>query len=365
MSSAANTPGAPLPSVAILGADALLAARPATPVQLAHACQAAGYAAVYPATWGDELLATACARRVASRGDAPAIFCACPHVSDALLEVGSDLARFLVPLVAPPVACARYLRALYGYNRVRITYIGACPGAQDPAIDALLTPVQFFGVLSQLGIVLNEQPEVFESVLPPDRRRHRSLPGGAPTLETLAHDGGTRSLIEIIDDDWKTELAQGMLARHRAVFDVAPALGCHCAGARPGVSPAAARPSVVAMEPPRAASDVIDPNVAVDVDRPLPVVMPHAYEPAVAIVAPPPDEPAEASTPAPEPVADEPPPLPPPPVPEEIPVAETEAPRRKASCTGRRTCGADGSARTNGRWSGAAPRVCGPSPYAT
>ena len=49
------------------------------------------------------LLATACVRRVAARGDDPAIFCACPHVSDALLEVGSDLARFLVPLVAPPV----------------------------------------------------------------------------------------------------------------------------------------------------------------------------------------------------------------------------------------------------------------------
>ena len=331
MSSAPNTSGAPLPSVAILGADALLAARPATPVQLAYACQAAGYAAVYPATWGDELLATACARRVATRGDAPAIFCACPHVGDALLEVGSDLARFLVPLVAPPVACARYLRALYGYNRVRITYIGACPGAQDPAIDALLTPVQFFGVLSQLGIVLHEQPEVFESVLPPDRRRYRSMPGGAPTSETLAHDGGTRSLIEIIDDDWKTELAQGMLARQRAVFDVSPALGCHCAGARPGVTPAAARPSVVAMEPPRAGSDVIDPNVAVDVDRLLPMVMPRVYEPAPAIVAPPPDEPVEASTPA--PAADEPPPPPPPPppVPEEIPFAEAEAPRRKAA----------------------------------
>ena len=35
MSPASNTSGAPLPSVAILGSDALLAARPATPVQLA------------------------------------------------------------------------------------------------------------------------------------------------------------------------------------------------------------------------------------------------------------------------------------------------------------------------------------------
>lgn len=341
MSPASNTSGAPLPSVAMLGVDALLAARPATPVQLAHACQTAGYAAVYPATWGDELLATACMRRVSARGDDPAIFCACPHVSDALLEVGSDLARFLVPLVTPPVACARYLRALYGYNRVRITYIGACPGAHDPAIDARITPVQFFGVLSQLGIDLLAQPEVFESVLPPDRRRHRSVPGGPPTSEMLAADGDTRRLEEIIDEDWKTELAQRLLFRDRALFDVAPALGCHCAGARPGVSPAAARPSVVALEPPRASSDVIDPNVAVDVDRTLPVLPTRVRDvaPAVVVTTSPPDEaPADTASISAEPPPRPPPPQPPPPPPpaasvttDPIAVAEEEARRRKAA----------------------------------
>ncbi|HJU66960.1 MAG TPA: hypothetical protein VJ650_01850 [Gemmatimonadaceae bacterium] len=332
MSPASNTSGAPLPSVAILGVDALLAARPATPVQLAHACQAAGYAAVYPVTWGDELLATACMRRVAVRGDDPAIFCACPHVSDALLEVGSDLVRFLVPLVAPPVACARYLRALYGYNRVRITYIGACPGAHDPAIDARLTPMQFFGVLTQLDVDLHAQPEVFESVLPPDRRRHRSVPGGAPTSEMLASAGNAHTLEEIITDDWKTELAQRLLFRDRALFDVAPSLGCHCSGARPGVAPEDARPSVVALEPPRAASDIIDPNVAVDVDRSLPLISTRPRETRevapVAIAAPPPDErPPEPPSPAAPP--------PPPPmvasVPDPVAAAEEEARRRKAA----------------------------------
>ncbi len=356
MSPASNASGAPLPSVAILGVDALLAARPATPVQLAHACQAAGYAAVYPVSWGDELLAAACVRRVAARsGDEPAIFCACPHVSDALLEVGSDLARFLVPLVSPPVACARYLRALYGYNRVRITYIGACPGAHDPAIDARLTPMQFLGVLTQLDISLQEQPEVFESVLPPDRRRHRSIPGGAPTVEMLASEGTARALVEIIDDDWKTELAQRLLLREPALFDVAPSLGCHCAGARPGVPPAAARPSVVALEPPRAASDVIDPHVAVDVDRPLPVITARVRELAPLAVTPvplvesgpSPDEPrheppAAITPPPPAPPAPAPPvpasaapasPAPAPPSASADPVvaAEEEARRRKAT----------------------------------
>lgn len=292
---ASATPGAPLPSVAIIGTDALLAARPATPVQLAHACLAAGYVAAYPATWGDELVAAACARRLATRGDDAAILCACPHVSDALLEVGSDLARFLVPLVPPPVACARYLRALYGYGRVRITYIGACPGAHDPSIDANLTPVQFFGVLTQLGIVLPDQPQVFDSVLPPDRRRFRSLPGGAPTPEHLTAEARGMTLEELVVDDWKTELAQHLITGRPALFDLAPSVGCHCAGARPGVSPADARPAVSALEPPRAPNDVVDLGVAIDLDRTLPFVAPRPRDVA-------PMEPGNPAPPS-EPVA--------------------------------------------------------------
>ncbi|MDQ4080332.1 MAG: hypothetical protein M3125_06190, partial [Gemmatimonadota bacterium] len=173
-----------------------------------------------------------------------------------------------------------------------ITYIGACPGAHDPAIDAHLTPMQFLGVLTQLGIVLHEQPDVFDSVIPPDRRRHRSMPGGAPTSDSLRRDGGGRALHEIIDADWKTELAQRLLLRERAVFDIAPALGCHCAGARPGVAPAEARGSVVAIEPPRSSSDVIDLNVAVDVDRTLPLMpsRPQSAGGDGALSALPPDE---------------------------------------------------------------------------
>lgn len=291
---ATATPGAPLPSVAIIGTDALLAARPATPVQLAHACLAAGYVAAYPATWGDELVAAACVRRLAARGDDAAILCACPHVSDALLEVGSDLARFLVPLVPPPVACARYLRALYGYGRVRITYIGGCPGAHDPSIDANLTPAQFFGVLTQLGIVLPDQPQVFDSVLPPDRRRFRSLPGGAPAPESLTSDAGGLPLEEIIANDWKTELAQHLLTGRPSLFDLAPSVGCHCAGARPGVSPADARPAVAALEPPRAPSDTVDLAVAIELDRTLPFVAPRPRD--VAPMEPrEPDPPYEAA----------------------------------------------------------------------
>ena len=47
-------------SIVVLGADTVLAALPATPVQLAHACRALGYDMAFPASWGDEIVASAC-----------------------------------------------------------------------------------------------------------------------------------------------------------------------------------------------------------------------------------------------------------------------------------------------------------------
>jgi pimeloyl-ACP methyl ester carboxylesterase len=118
---AIEPPSRGAPSAAILGADALLAAQPATAVQLAHACLRVGYQAVVPASWGDELVAGGCLKQIASRRSdrdtGPVIFCTCPYVAHRLLAVGPDLAPFLASFVAPPVAVARYLRTLYSHAR--------------------------------------------------------------------------------------------------------------------------------------------------------------------------------------------------------------------------------------------------------
>ena len=182
-------PGAPTPFV-IIGADAFLAARPATPVQVAHACRAAGYVAAVPATWGDELIAEACARKLATRTLPAAIFCSCRRVRDRLLGPGPDLLPFLVSYVAPPVATARYLRALYGDAPLDITYVGACPsGSTDRSIDRQIRPEEFFAGLAARGIVPAQEPLVFNSILAPDRRRCHSLPGGLPTDSILQSPG--------------------------------------------------------------------------------------------------------------------------------------------------------------------------------
>ena len=252
-------------SVVVLGADAVLAALPATPVQLAHACLRAGYQTVVPASWGDELLATETLRQVRERGRDPAVFCACPRVAARLLGVGSDLAPFLVSLVSPPVATARYLRALSGEAPIRITYVGRCPSASDPSIDAQFAPAEFLATLADRGIVLPDQPEVFDALLSPDRRRCRSLPGGLPTPELLWTEGGSRTLVELDGDDpgMPTQLAQHLFARDCVLVDLATTLGCVCSGAISSVPPRGARAAVAAQEPPRAPTPTVDGDVRV------------------------------------------------------------------------------------------------------
>ena len=255
--------------VAIIGNDVVLAAAPATPVQVAHACLRRGFAVAVPASWGDELVAAEAVRRLASRERGPAVMCVCPFARSRLLSPGPDLAPFLVSLVSPPVATARYLRAVYGEHGVHITYIGGCPSAEDVSIDTRLTPDDFLADLAEHGIALSEQPLVFDSIVPPDRRRWCSLPGGAPTAEILWADSDTRTLIEIDREDVSTDLAQHIITREHVLLDLAPGLGCVCSGAVGSVPSRSARVTVTALEPPRALGPIIDPTPLVSLDVPV------------------------------------------------------------------------------------------------
>lgn len=265
----AGTPAPESPSVLLLGADALLVARPATPVQLAHAGARAGYATVLPASWGDELIARFVMTRLLERGPGPAIQCSCPLVAHRLLTVGRDLEPVLVSTVAPPVALARYARALFG-PAARVTYVGACPGAIDDAIDVRILPSAFLGILAAQQIPLDAQPSVYESVIPPDRRRFWSQPGGVPRVEALWTEAGGRTLTEVFNEDFAGELAQHLLNGKNALIDAAPRLGCACAGAAPGVEARASRATLSELEPPQAPTPLVDPHVALNLELALP-----------------------------------------------------------------------------------------------
>ena len=258
--------------VVVLGTDALLAATPYTAVQLAHACLQAGYASVVPASWGDELVAAAVLRRLPSFGHGPAIQCSCPIVAHRLLTTGGDLRPVMLPLVSPPVALARYVRAVSHPTRVRITYVGGCPGAVDDSIDIRMSPETLIGMLAERQIVLDDQPRVFESIIPPDRRRYFSQPGGVPSAERLWTDLGARALVDVESDDFVSEIADHLLAGEHVLMDVAPRLGCLCSGAIAGTPPREARAGVVSLEPPRSTAPVIEEQAPLNLDLPIPAV---------------------------------------------------------------------------------------------
>ena len=259
-----------VPSVIILGADAVFAALPATPVQLAHACQRLGYASAFPASWGDELIADACLRDLAGRGDEPAILCACPNVRERLLRAGDDLAPWMISLAAPPVAVARYLRSAYGARVLHITYAGSCPGARDPSIDDQLTPAELLALCRERGVSPAAMPQLFEGVIPPDRRRSLSMPGGAPSDGALREFAAGRRLAELAAEDALAELADHLIARAAVLVDLAPHIGCACSGVGDSVGGGDERRDLIALEPPRSREPVIDPSVLVDVAMPLP-----------------------------------------------------------------------------------------------
>jgi hypothetical protein len=252
----------------ILGADAVLAALPASPVQLAHACQALGFELAAPATWGDELIAERCLQQLADYEHATAVMCSCPLVTERLSRSSTTLEPFMLTFASPPVATARYLRSAYEGQTLHITYVGACPGAADDSIDARLRPAELLEAFAERGIALSAQPKSFEALVPLDRRRFYSLPGGTPTHDHVQRSS-RRALIELAGDDVVLELTQQLIERTPALVDLSVPLGCACAGAGEHALRGKPRPALLLLEPPRARQKVLDPSLRVEVAQTL------------------------------------------------------------------------------------------------
>ena len=268
------------PSLLILGTDTVLAATPATAVQLSHACLAAGFDAVIPASWGDELVAARVLERV-QRSEGPVVQCSCPRVLERLGTNGDAIEPMLICTVSPAAAAAEYLRAIYAPTQPTITFAGGCAGGASDGIDQWLSPAQLFAYLAGRGVSTTMQPTEFER-LPPDRRRHHSEPGGMPSRAALRQVDASMRCIEIDASDFVMAVGQHLLSPERVLVDLAPALGCACAGAADGTSVIGARARVREHEPPRAPSPVVDHAVPVVLDAELPRVRRHTPQPAAA-----------------------------------------------------------------------------------
>jgi hypothetical protein len=230
--------------IAILGTDALLASRPADPVQVARACQTAGFDFVAPVSWGEELIAAHLADRLASAdGNGSVIAAICPLARDQLSATPVETP--VLSTVSPPVAAARYLRAAFQPRTTHITYVGACAGAEHPDIDVHCLPETLYSRFAESGIDPARQPRHLDGQLPAERARYASRPGGIPDCNWLmAHAG--RRVVEAapITADVVTQLYQD----ESVVIDLAAACRCVCARDRI----AAAR-----LEPPRSMAPVL------------------------------------------------------------------------------------------------------------
>ncbi|HMA03346.1 MAG TPA: hypothetical protein VKP02_13340 [Gemmatimonadaceae bacterium] len=266
-SSSLEMPDAGTPFI-ILGADAVLAALPSSPVQLAHACHALGFELAAPATWGDELIAESCLQQLTAFEHPTAIMCSCPLVTERLTRSSTTLEPFMLTFVSPPVATARYLRAAYEGQPLHITYVGACPGADDASIDARLLPSQLLEAFAERGIVVGEQPKSFDALVPLDRRRFFSLPGGTPSSDHVDRCSN-RALLELAGDDVVLGLTQHLIEHTPALVDLALPLGCACAGAGDHARRGKPRAALLLLEPPRARQKVLDPSLRVDVSQTL------------------------------------------------------------------------------------------------
>lgn len=250
---------APPLSIAILGNDAFLAASPAVPVQLMHAALAAGFDSVVPASLGDELVAGETIRLAQLRGRRPVVQCACPFALSQLCKREANLADVTIAVAPAAVALARALR-LDRPDSQHITYIGACPGAEDPAIDLQVMPAAFLRGLEQKGVSVTAQPDVFTDRLPPDRRRYLSLPGGAPRADVV--DAVLRRNVVSLSGRMNPLLAvaDALFDGGVTMIDPAGAYRCACAGADADAerSVADGRAAIARMEPSRAMAPIFD-----------------------------------------------------------------------------------------------------------
>jgi hypothetical protein len=223
------------------------------PLQLLNACARAGFDFVAPVSWGEELLAMRAGTWVGQHSPVSAIMAHCPYIAEALRATPPTDAVCLTG-VAPPVAAARYLRAIFAPRLLHVVYAGACPGASGPDIDEVLLPDVLLARLTDARIVVAEQPAELDSRLPPERARHASLPGGAPAPAWLGSAIGARAL-EVAPVTLSA--APRAAGADAVVLDLHAACGCACARHRSDVA---------RLEPPRAPRAVVAEEVAVDLD---------------------------------------------------------------------------------------------------
>jgi diguanylate cyclase (GGDEF)-like protein len=151
---------------------------PETPEQVINACYAAGFRSVYRGVIGDELVAAEYLKLWDDESWGTLIRSTDPVVVETITSLYPELVPYLAPVTSPPVAEARYLRALYD-TELQIVYAGICPPVGMPELDAGITFHDLEQLFKLRGVNVSSMATFFTRI-PEERRRHLSTAGGLP-----------------------------------------------------------------------------------------------------------------------------------------------------------------------------------------
>jgi diguanylate cyclase (GGDEF)-like protein len=163
---------------------------PETPEQVINACYAAGFRSVYRGVIGDELVAAEYLKLWDDESWGTLIRSTDPVVVETITSLYPELVPYLAPVTSPPVAEARYLRALYD-TELQIVYAGICPPVGTPELDAGITFQDLEQLFKLRGVNVSTMATFFTRI-PEERRRHLSAAGGMPLalLEEVRQTNG-------------------------------------------------------------------------------------------------------------------------------------------------------------------------------
>lgn len=252
----------------ILASESVVYFYPATPEQLVRACLEAGFGKVYFELLGDELVAYEYLRRWKERPDSKTwIRSTDPIAVDYIRIKHPELVPYLTPVVTPPVALCRYLRA--GGWEGDIIYAGLSDPGGNVQDRKELIPLSFEG-LEHLFAEKRVDPSSHEPTPVDDapvRRRHLSVAGGLP-LEILETKNLSARSFRQIRELSKLSSISRMLEDDEAPLGFIDVLAFEGALDHPVLGPDSEllwRQRIAELsELPRSATPVIDESVDVD-----------------------------------------------------------------------------------------------------
>jgi len=253
--------------VLIVPSEAVLYFYPARPEQVVNAGLAAGFRQVYFEVLGDELVAEAYLRLWEEAVDgATWIRSTSPIVVEYVRLRHPTLLPYLTPVVAPPVALARYLDAQRDVDLIHAGLEEPCGGVRDRELLPSLTLDGLAELFRRRGVDPTAQ-DLTHRCVPTERRRFLSVPGGLPRDLLDSQRLSTRRFHKIRD-------LKQLAAVARLLEDGDPKLGFldvlpfDGALGHPALGPADEfqwrRKIAQLVELPRASAPVIDPDVPVD-----------------------------------------------------------------------------------------------------